>query len=90
MEPKLMHPSSSRAFQKDQYMKHPGSVHHINTNKTKQNKQTTSVDRLVWPVQLAQVLPRSQLIFPFKTWFFGIYLNFQWQKSLKNSISPTF
>jgi len=36
----------------------------------------------VWPVPLAQVLPRPQLIFPFKTWFFGIYLNFQWQKSL--------
>jgi len=32
---------------------------------------------------LAQVLPRSQLIFPSKTWFFGIYLNFQWLKSLK-------
>jgi hypothetical protein len=27
--------------------------------------------------------------FPSKTWFFGIYLNFQWQKSLNNSISPT-
>jgi hypothetical protein len=25
--------------------------------------------RLVWPVPLAQVLPRSQLIFPSKTWF---------------------
>jgi hypothetical protein len=24
------------------------------------------------------------LIFPFQTWFFGIYLNFQWQKSLQN------
>jgi len=30
-----------------------------------------------------QVLPSTQLIFPFKAWFFGIYLNFQWQKSLK-------
>ncbi len=38
---------------------------------------------LVWPVPLAQVLPRPQLIFPSKTWFFGIYLNFQLQKSLK-------
>jgi hypothetical protein len=28
-------------------------------------------------VLLAQVLPRPQLIFPSKTWFFGIYLNFQ-------------
>jgi hypothetical protein len=33
---------------------------------------------------LAQVLPRPQLIFPSKTWFFGICLNFQLQKSLKN------
>ncbi len=28
---------------------------------------------LVWPVPSAQVLPRPQLIFPSKTWFFGIY-----------------
>jgi hypothetical protein len=34
------------------------------------------------------VLPRSQLIFPSKTWFFEIYLNFQWQKSLKNQYLP--
>jgi hypothetical protein len=32
---------------------------------------------LVWPVPLAQVSPRPQLIFPSETWFFGIYLNFQ-------------
>jgi len=38
---------------------------------------------LNWMVSL-QALPRSQLIFPSKTWFFGIYLNFQRQKSLKN------
>jgi hypothetical protein len=44
--------------------------------------------KLVWPVPLAQVGTRPQLIFPSKTWFFGIYLNFQRQKSLK--ISPTF
>jgi hypothetical protein len=31
-----------------------------------------------------QVLPRPQLIFPSKTWFFGIYLNFHQQKPLKN------
>jgi hypothetical protein len=30
------------------------------------------------------VLPHLQLIFSSKTWFFGIYLNFQQQKSLKN------
>jgi hypothetical protein len=34
------------------------------------------------------VLPRLQLIFPSKTWFFGIYLNFQQQKSLKNQYLP--
>ncbi len=42
----------------------------------------------VWPVPLAQELPRPQLIFPSKTWFFGIYLNFQWQKSLQNQYLP--
>ncbi len=39
-------------------------------------------------VSLAQVLPRPQLIFRSKTWFFGIYLNFQRQKSLKNQYLP--
>jgi hypothetical protein len=34
------------------------------------------------------VLPHPQLISPSKTWFFGIYLNFQWQKSLKNQYLP--
>ncbi len=38
---------------------------------------------LIWMVNL-QVLAHSQLIFPSKTWFFGIFLNFQQQKSLKN------
>ncbi len=42
---------------------------------------------LNWMVSL-QVLTRSQLIFPSKTWFFGIYLNAQWQKSLKNQYLP--
>ncbi len=37
---------------------------------------------------LAQMLPRPQLIFPSKTWIFGIYLNFQWQKSLLNQYLP--
>ncbi len=37
---------------------------------------------------IGQVLPRPQLIFPSKTWFFGIYLNFQRQKSLKNQYLP--
>ncbi len=40
------------------------------------------------PVPLAQVLPHPQLIFPSKTWFFEIYLNFQLQKSLYNSYLP--
>jgi len=35
----------------------------------------------VWPLPLAQVLARPQLIFPSKTWFFRIYLDFQEQKS---------
>jgi hypothetical protein len=34
------------------------------------------------------VLQRSQLSFPSKTWFFGIYLNFQQQKSSKNQYLP--
>ncbi len=45
---------------------------------------------LVWLVPLAQVLLHPQLIFPSKTWFFGIYLNFQWHKSLKNQYLPHF
>ncbi len=45
----------------------------------------------VWPVLLAHVLPRPQLIFPSKKHgFLEFYLNFQQQKSLKKSISPTF
>ncbi len=42
----------------------------------------------MWPVLLAQVLPHPQLIFPSKTWCFGIYLSFQWQKSLTNQYLP--
>ncbi len=33
------------------------------------------------------MLPHS-LIFPSKVWVLGIYLNFQWQKSLKNQYLP--
>jgi len=36
----------------------------------------------------AQVLSHPQLIFPSKTWFFIIYLNFQPHKSLKNQYLP--
>jgi hypothetical protein len=32
---------------------------------------------LLWLVPLAQGLRHSQLMFPSKTWFFGIYLNNQ-------------
>ncbi len=39
-------------------------------------------------MMFAQVLSCPQLLFPFKTWFFGIYLNFQQQKSLKNQYLP--
>jgi hypothetical protein len=42
----------------------------------------------MWPVPLAQVLPCPQLIFPSKTWFSGIYFNFQLQKSLKDQFLP--
>jgi hypothetical protein len=45
-------------------------------------------DILVWLVLLAQELPCPQLIFPSKTWFFGIYLNFEQQNSLKNQYLP--
>jgi hypothetical protein len=38
----------------------------------------------------AQVLPRPQLFFPSKIWYFGIYLNFQGQKSIKNKYIPYF
>jgi hypothetical protein len=59
-----------------------GGSHKYKRSKT--NKQPSFKDRLLWPVPLAQVLPRPQLIFPSKTWFFGNYLNFQQQKSIKN------
>jgi hypothetical protein len=36
------------------------------------------------------VLPFPQLILPSKTWFFGIHLNFQQQKSLKTQYVPHF
>jgi hypothetical protein len=46
-ETKLMHPSSSRAFQRDQEcdLKRPGSVDLMSTNKTKQNKRPSFIDR---------------------------------------------
>jgi len=44
--------------------------------------------QLVRHLQLAQVLSHPQLIFPSKTWFFEIYLNFQQQKPFKNQYLP--
>jgi len=48
---KPMHPSSSRAFQRDQErnLKHPSSVDLISTkqNKTKQNKLPSFIDRCI-------------------------------------------
>jgi hypothetical protein len=44
----------------------------------------------VWHVLLAQVLSRPQLIFPFKTWFFGIYFEFSEAEITFKSISPTY
>jgi hypothetical protein len=54
-ETKPMHPSSSRAFQRDHKhdLKHLGSVDLISTNK--RNKQPSFIDKLVWLVPLAKV-----------------------------------
>jgi hypothetical protein len=77
---KPMHPSLSRAFERHQEhdLKHPNSMDLITT---KQNKLPSFIDRQVWTVPLARVLPCPQLIFPSKTCFFEIYLNFQQQKN---------
>jgi hypothetical protein len=45
---------------------------------------------LVWPVPLAQVLPRPQLIFPSKTWASWNLFEFSVAKITLKSISPTF
>ncbi len=42
----------------------------------------SSMDRVACAI--GPSVPHPQLIFPSKTWFLGIYLNFQWQKSFKN------
>jgi hypothetical protein len=49
--------SSSRAFQRDQEcdQKHSGLVDLISTKQNKTNKLTCFIDRLVWPLLLAQV-----------------------------------
>ncbi len=56
-ETKLMHPSSLRAFQRDQEhdLKHLGLMDLISTNKTKQNKQIKQpsfIDRYSWSKML--------------------------------------
>jgi hypothetical protein len=40
-----MHPSSLKAFQRDQEhdLKHPGAMDLVSTNKTKQNKQLNNL-----------------------------------------------
>jgi hypothetical protein len=43
---------------------------------------------LVWTVLLAQMSPHPQVSCLSKAWFFGIYLNFQQQRSLKNQFLP--
>ncbi len=43
--------------------------------------------QLVWPVPLAQVLPRSQLIFPSKTWLLEFIWFFSNRNHLKINIS---
>jgi hypothetical protein len=75
---KPMHPSSSELSEDTKNNLKHGSMDLITT---KQNKLPSFIEQLVWHVPLAQVLPRLQLIFPSKTWFFKIHLNFQWQKS---------
>jgi len=59
-----MHPSSSRAFQRDQErdLKHPGSVDLISTNKTKQNKQPSFIDRCSG--LLSRASPDSRAVAP--------------------------
>jgi hypothetical protein len=52
--------------------------------KESNNNASTIIGQTSVACAVAQVLPRPQLIFPSKTWFLGIYLNFQRQKSLKN------
>jgi hypothetical protein len=46
--------------------------------------------KLVWPVLLAQVLPRPQQIFPSKTLFFWNLFEFSTAEITQKSISPIF
>jgi hypothetical protein len=57
-----MDPFSLRAFQRHQEhdLKHPSLVDLVSM---KQNKLSSLIDRLVWPVSLAEVLPRPQTFF---------------------------
>jgi hypothetical protein len=50
---------------------------------------------LLWPVPLAQVLPRPQLIFPLKIWFFFFFFKFSAAKitlesNMSHILNPTF
>jgi len=55
----------------------------IGASKSRTIRSKTTTIQLMLLVPLPQVSPCPQLIFPSKTWFFIIYLNFQRQKSLK-------
>jgi hypothetical protein len=83
---KPMHPSLLRAFRRHQEhdLKHPNLVDLVTTKQNKTNKLLSCIVRLVWPAAVGPsvMLPRAQLFFSSKTWFFGIYLNFQGHKSL--------
>ncbi len=54
------------------------------------NTLIVSLWPLVWPVPLAQVLPRPQLIFPSKTWFLEFIWIFSSKNHLKINISHIF
>jgi hypothetical protein len=58
--------------------------------KIKQNNLPSFIDRWCRLCPWPKCYPGPQLIFPSKTWFFGISLNFQRQKSLKNQYLPHF
>jgi len=83
-----MHLYSSKAFQryKERGMKHCGLK---DPNMTKQNKLPRFIDRLMWLVPLAQVLPCFQLIFPSKSLVFWTLFEFSTAEITLKSISRT-
>jgi hypothetical protein len=86
---KPMHPSSLRTFQRHEEQSEAwfsGS----HSYKIKQNKLPFFIDRLVWHVPLAQVLPHPQLIFSFQNLVFKNLFEFSVAEITLKSISPTF